>query len=172
MSFTATGLLNQYTIDDFFSDPDGDEISFELTNSNSSSVVVFASENEFILRPIAVGEAKLAFRVADSQGGVTSDTITVAVDVVLGAEDGFINNGVGVYPNPVEDMTNVTFSYDWTGDVNFEIIDASGKQHFIEQLDTRTHREVQLDVSTLKSGFYILKASSNGKNATIKLIKK
>jgi subtilisin family serine protease len=172
MSFTATGLLNQYTIDDFFSDPDGDEISFELTNSNSSSVVVFASANEFILRPIEVGETKLMFTVTDSQGGVTKDTITVAVDVVLGAEDGFINNGVGVYPNPVEEMTNVTFSYDWTGDVNLEIIDGSGKQLFTKQLDTRTHREIQLNVSTLKSGFYILKASSNGKNATIKLIKK
>jgi subtilisin family serine protease len=172
MTFRATGTLEEYAIDEFFSDPDGDAFTFTVTSSKTNAVTVFASQDQFLIRPVAIDEAELFFAVTDSYGAVTYDTITVRVDVVLGAEQGFINNGLGVYPNPAEDVTNITFSYDWTGLVELEIIDASGKQHFTKQLDTHTQHEIQLNVSALKPGFYILKASSNGKDAAIKLIKK
>ena len=172
MTFRATGTLYEYAIEDFFSDPDGDAFTFTVTSSNTNTVAVFSSQDQFLIRPVALDEVTLAFAVTDSHGAVSYDTITVTVDVVLGAEEGFVNNGLGVYPNPAEDVTNVTFSYDWTGVVDLEIIDASGKQHLAKQLDTNAQREVQVNVSALKPGFYILKASSNGKDAAIKLIKK
>ena len=171
MDFRATGTLHAYEIDAFFSDPDGDAFTFTVTSSNTNAVTVFASQDQFLIQPKVIGQTELAFAVTDSHGAVTYDTIQVNVNVVLSAEDGFVNNGVGVYPNPAEDVTNITFSYDWTGEVSLEIIDASGKQHLTRQLDA-TQREVEVNVSALKPGFYIVKASSNGKNATIKLIKK
>jgi hypothetical protein len=117
------------------------------------------------------GEAKLAFVVTDIHGAVTKDTLTVMVDVVLGSEEGMPNNGLGVHPNPAKDVTSVTFTNDWVGDVVITIVDATGKQHAMKQADTGKSREVKVDVSGLRRGLYILHAVSTDKRATIKLIK-
>jgi hypothetical protein len=172
MTFNATGLLNAYRIKDFFSDPDGDEFTFSLANSNSSSVTTFASENEFLIRPIAVGEAILIFTVTDSHSAVKKDTLEVKVDIVLGAEEEMANNGLGVYPNPAIDQATVTVTNDWSGEVTFTLLDVSGKKYLTQQLDTMNAREIKIDVSKLTKGIYILRAVSNTKQATIKLIKK
>jgi len=172
MSFNATGLLNSFSIEDFFSDPDGDEFTFSLTNNNSTSVGVFASESEFLIRPISVGEAKLAFIVTDSHGAITKDTITAKVDVVLGAEEGMVNNGLGVYPNPAVDQATITVTNDWTGNVDIAVLDVNGKQYLTHHLDTMNAREITVDVSKLTKGIYMLRAISKTKQATIKLIKK
>lgn len=172
MSFNATGLLNQFAIEDFFSDPDGDEFTFTLTNSNTSSVVVFAAETEFLIRPIAVGQAKLMFTVTDSHGAVTKDTLVVNVDVVLAAEEELKNNGLGVYPNAAVDIATVTISNDWTGEVDLTLIDVTGKQYLTQHINTATAREATVDVSSLAKGIYILKAASGSRQASIKLIKK
>jgi subtilisin family serine protease len=172
MNFNATGVLNTFEIEDFFSDPDGDDFTFTLANNNSAAVVVFSSESEFLIRPIAVGEAKLAFTVTDSYGAITRDTITAKVDIVLGAEEEWVNNGLGVYPNPAVDHATITVTNDWTGDVAISVVDVNGKQHVTRQLDTANAREAKVDVSKLTKGIYILRANSSNKQATIKLIKK
>jgi len=172
MTFSATGLLHEYAIEDFFSDPDGDEFTFTLANNNSTSVVVFASENSFIIRPNAVGEAKLAFATTDRYGAIAKDTLTVVVDIVLGAEEDLLNNGLGVYPNPAVDVATVTLTNDWRGEVVFTVLDAAGKQYLTQQVDAGIAHEINVDVSKLGKGIYILKAASTNKRAAIKLIKK
>lgn len=172
MSFNATGLLNEYEITDFFADPDGDAFTFTLSSDNAASVVVFASENQFLIRPMEVGEAKLAFAVTDSEGAVKHDTITVTVDVVLAAEEEMLNNGLGAYPNPAVDFTTVTVTNDWTGEVSLTVRDATGRKFINRQMDAGTAREAGIDVSGLSKGIYILRAVSNNKQATIKFIKK
>lgn len=172
LSFTATGLLNEYSIGDFFSDQEGDDFTFSLSSDNTESVVVFVSENQFLIRPMATGEAKLAFEVTDEHGAVSQDTITVVVDMVLGTEEELANNGLGVYPNPTVDVATVTITNDWTGEVTVTVMDAAGRQYLAQQFDANVAREVNVDVSSLSKGIYILRASSKTKRANIKLIKK
>ncbi|MFZ2905462.1 MAG: S8 family serine peptidase [Cyclobacteriaceae bacterium] len=172
MSFTATGLLNEYEVSDFYSDPDGDAFTFTLSSDNTASVVVFGSENQFLIRPMEVGEAKIAFEVTDSKGAVSRDTITVTVDVVLGSEEDLLNNGLGAYPNPTLDFTTVTVTNDWTGEVSLTVLDAAGRRFINKQMDASVAREAKIDVSGLSKGIYIIRAVSSNKQATIKFIKK
>lgn len=172
MSFTATGLLNEYEVSDFFSDPDGDAFTFTLSSNNTASVVVFGSESQFLIRPMEVGEAKIAFEVTDSEGAVSRDTITVTVDVVLGAEEAMLNNGLGAYPNPSVDFTTVTVTNDWTGEVSLTVLDAAGRKFITKQMDAGATREARMDVSGLSKDIYIIRAVSATKQATIKFIKK
>lgn len=172
MSMTATGLLTEYVIEDFFSDPDGDEFEYTLASTNSTSVVVFASEGSFLIKPVATGKSKLAFTVTDSYGAITHDTVTVTVDLVLAAEKDLANNGLGVYPNPAVDITTVHLSNDWTGEVELVVLDVSGKQYATHYMNAGISREAKLDVSKLKKGIYLIRAASSKKQATIKILKK
>jgi hypothetical protein len=83
-----------------------------------------------------------------------------------------VNNGLGMYPNPTIDQTMVTVTNDWTGEVIVTVLDVNGKQYLTQHLDTDIAREIKVDVSKLTKGIYMLRAVSNSKQATIKLIKK
>jgi hypothetical protein len=171
MDFTATGMLSEFAIEDYFSDPDNDAFTFTLSNENAASVEVFSSDNKFLIKPVAIGESKIAFTLMDSHGAVTKDTITVVVEVVLGAEEDMMNNGLGTYPNPATDATTVTLTNDWTGEVNLIILDAMGRQYATHQMHAGV-RESKLDVSKLSKGIYIIRAVSNTRQGNIKFIKK
>jgi hypothetical protein len=171
MNFTATGMLSEFAIEDYFSDPDNDAFTFTLSNENAVSAEVFSSDNKFLIKPVAIGESKIAFTLTDSYGAITKDTITVVVEVVLGAEEDMMNNGLGTYPNPATDATTVTLTNDWTGEVNLIILDAMGRQYATHQMHAGV-RESKLDVSKLSKGIYIIRAVSNTRQGNIKFIKK
>jgi hypothetical protein len=172
MNFTATGLLNEFSITDLFSDPDGDSFTFAVSNSNTQVVEVFASTDHILIKPVGVGEASLIFEVTDVHGAITQETVTVVVDVVLSAEQALPNNGLQVYPNPAVDEVFFVVSNDWTGDVVLTLMDVNGRTYLTRSLNTLFTREQRVNVSDLSSGIYILKAVSGTRQATIKLIKK
>jgi hypothetical protein len=167
--YYSTGKLEEYSIEDFFSDPDGDTFTFTVSSSDTELVDVFSSKGQFLVRPVAAGEATLAFTVTDSFGAVTKDTITVTVNNVLGIEEA--NAGLRVFPNPVEHTAQIFLGHEWKGYVAISVMDAAGKVHIMHNTDVSTSREVQLDVSYLRSGFYILKVIASDKQHSIKLIK-
>ena len=169
LEYSANGKLNEYSIEDFFSDPDGDEIAFEVTTGNREIADVFNAAEEFIVRPVAPGSTTLEFKVSD---GIDETIYNLDVDVnlVLGVDE-HINQGVQVYPNPVGAVAKVALDEQWRGAVRFMITDLSGKQHIVRDMNVAGAETINLDVSTLTKGFYILKAASKGKQVSVKLIK-
>ena len=95
LTYYSTGRLEEYSIEDFFSDPDGDTFTFSVSSSDLELVDVFSSKGQFLVRPLSAGEAKLAFTVTDSFGAITKDTITVTVNNVLGIEEA--NAGLKIF---------------------------------------------------------------------------
>lgn len=170
LEYTATGSLNTYDLNDFFSDPDGDQVSFSVVSDDLAIADVFASSTQFLVKPMGIGETVLTFNVTDSYGAITSKSIPVVVNAVLALEKEE-NNGAKLYPNPVKETANVYFSYAWKGVISIEVMDVSGKQFLTQQMDTGISRDLQLNVSALMPGFYILRAKSADKEVVIKLIK-
>ncbi len=99
-------------------------------------------------------------------------TVTVVMDVILATEQGQQNQGLNVYPNPMEDKVAFEFSNEWRGDLFLEIVDATGRKQLMNTFDASRSGKIELNVSGLKRGVYILRATSTDKQATIKLIKK
>jgi hypothetical protein len=170
LEYNSVGRLFEYSLGDFFADLDGDAITFSVTSGNIAVADVFASSNQFMVRPVTMGATKLAFTITDNHGAVLHDTINVVVNNILAVEKD-ANSGVKVYPNPVQQFAKVFLSYDWKGAVQLEIIDATGKQHLVQEVDATSSHDIQLNVSSLPKGFYVLRATSSNKNVSIKLIK-
>jgi subtilisin family serine protease len=169
LEYSANGKLNEYRIEDFFSDPDGDAIAFEVTTGNREIADVFSAAEEFIVRPLTPGATALEFIVSD---GLDEIVYAIAVDVnlVLGIDE-HIKQGVQLYPNPAKDVANVVLDEQWKGDVRFVITDLSGKQHMVHDVNVGGTKAISLDVKTLTAGFYILNVGARGKQVSVKLIK-
>ncbi|MGF1492769.1 MAG: carbohydrate-binding protein [Microcoleaceae cyanobacterium] len=88
-----------------FSDPDGDNLTFQVTNNTDNSVVTSTIDgNELILNFAAVGTADITVQASDAEISVT-DTFTVNVTGPMPASRGiFANLEQGIQFTPDEDL--------------------------------------------------------------------
>jgi len=169
LSYNSKGNFDEHNLAAFFADPDGDALTFAATMIDKTVANVFTADDKFIVEPIAVGATKLAFAVTDVHGAVLRDTLTITVNNILGVEQP-ANQGLKVYPNPVQHTARVLLSSEWRGALIVEVMDASGKialQHATEA----SADGLLLDVSLLQRGFYLLRVTAQDKHGVVKLIK-
>ena len=88
---------------------------------------------------------------------------TCALPISLGIDEIDLSN-LRIYPNPV-DGNYVTIKSPISGDMQIELFDINGRR----VLDTTISGDM-LDVSSINSGFYMLKTTVNGYTNVSKLI--
>lgn len=99
--------------------------------------------------------------------GVVIDTCTFDVTVEELMETAEFNSGkVALYPNPVRDMLNISSEKEIS---NIIIFDLSGKQVYTQSIN---NKQMQINVSHLATGIYIVKANVNEEVKTFKIVKK
>lgn len=74
-------------INDLFSDPDDDEMTFTVSSLNNSIIEVYQSGAAyFMVEPVKAGETKLSFVVTDIHGASITHTIDVVVEACINPE--------------------------------------------------------------------------------------
>ncbi|MFN0187319.1 MAG: T9SS type A sorting domain-containing protein [Bacteroidia bacterium] len=78
-----------------------------------------------------------------------------------------------IYPNPVGDVTTISFDADEASDVSVLLYDAMGREvkNTILQNISEGRNEIQLDLSELKGGIYFCKISLDGSTQFTRIIK-
>ena len=102
------------------------------------------------------------------------NSLTTLQSLRVDAEDNASElDGIQVYPNPMVDRVSITVDIDELSNVNLYVYDLQGKvvlKETYQQLEGLN--ELNLDVSGLEQGMYIIKISDdNGLNETQKLLK-
>ncbi|WP_146185900.1 T9SS type A sorting domain-containing protein [Flavobacterium album] len=95
----------------------------------------------------------------------SGSSIAVTVNEVLGTT-GFDRNSLSYYPNPVNDILNLSYSNTIKSVVVYNLL---GQPVVSKDVNANT---VQLDMSALAAGSYIMKVESGDSIATIKVIKR
>jgi hypothetical protein len=109
----------------------------------------------------------LAFELTDEHGASSRKQLVLVVSGVTGVEDA-ARLGVQFFPNPASTYCNVLLNETWQGKTEFVLYSMSGQQ--VRRQSAAGH-EVQIDVSGLAPGLYMLKISSNSKTAMVKIVK-
>ena len=105
--------------------------------------------------------------IVDTLDDVAVNQVLTVVEgsTVLGTQD-FETNSLVVYPNPVDDIINLSQIEDFNNPA-FAIYDLQGKL-----IMASTIKNASIDVSTLASGNYILKVYDGEQTKTQKIIKR
>ncbi|RWX00789.1 Ig-like domain-containing protein [Flavobacterium cerinum] len=98
-------------------------------------------------------------------GECESAPFAVTVDVVLGVK-GFNSAAFNYYPNPVNDVLNLSYSNTITGVTVFNLL---GQEVVAKNTDQNV---VQIDLSQLAAGTYMVKVQSEDAYKVIKLVKR
>ncbi len=98
-------------------------------------------------------------------GECESEPFAVTIDVVL-SNDKFDSASFSYYPNPVNDVLNFDYSANITG---VEVFNILGQQVIAKSFN---QNNVQLNVSQLAAGTYVVKVTTENASKIIKVVKK
>lgn len=162
---TDAFYANQFA--DYFADPDGDDLSYEISVSDSSLAGVFVSNEEFVIETLAEGETSLLIAATDVWGARTEVEIPVVIArLVL---NGTQRTETVIYPNPAVEYLHIMWKDGWKGSIDAQIVGIDGslvKDHSLNTNGTST-----IPVSDLNSGVYFLRAILAGESVWIRFIK-
>jgi hypothetical protein len=139
----------QLNLDSYFSDPDNDALSYSLCCSNSYIALGVINAGSLVITPEKTGVTTIYLTVSDNQGGENQASFVLNVTDIATSVETSENQTPTVAPNPVIAQTQLFAP----ANLNYQLVDIYGKA-ILSGLteDNRT----TLDLSTLKSGVYIL----------------
>lgn len=167
--YSRLNFFDVRQFEDYFSDPDGDKMTFNasVANENIVSVTIGQELGQYVIETHTAGETILTLTATDIHGLSTEQQIKV---VVKKAEITELN----IFPNPVVNTLNIKWEDRWAGDVVIEIVALNGstvRRYDIEDVQLKAYSE--LDLSNLPTGAYFLHVSGKeGTSSVIKFIKR
>ncbi len=125
------------------------------------------SGNEIMPAPGFSGSLSVPIIVNDGIDDSETYLITVEVAAVVGVDDELISQNFSVYPNPFQEVLNVEAGED-IGPYNVQVLDMRGDVIYSSVHHTGT---MQVDMSLLKGGMYILSVHTKEQVGNFKLVK-
>lgn len=158
------------TGDMLFSDPDGDELSISVEESQSGIVNIFESADQFLLDDIDLGTTYLNFTAIDEYGAEAENSVEViATDELSNRAD--LTGDIELYPNPCNGVTNLRINNDLFGDAVLKVVNLLGQHVYIQNYPgLLSGSTIEIDLSGLPSGMYTVELESSGQNFIGKLI--
>ncbi|MEL1243266.1 T9SS type A sorting domain-containing protein [Flavobacterium sp. DGU11] len=131
------------------------------------NIVWYAEETlETVLPETTVLEDETTYYAVATMGECSGESaIAVTANEVL-STTGFDRNSLSYYPNPVNDMLNVSYKNTITAVIVYNLL---GQVVLSKDVNAAV---VQLDMSSLAAGSYVMRVASGDSTATIKVIKK
>lgn len=97
-------------------------------------------------------------------------TMQVAVISCAGISEHEWNNGIKIYPNPTQNNLTITTDFNTQSNIDVQIISATGKLMYQNQLNNVTQSIVSIDVTSFAKGVYLINFHNNKFNSSKKLI--
>ena len=167
----ATTVSDIISFADFFTDPDGDELTYELSVSPDDIVTAFTSKESAILVANEVGVVIVRITATDPSGAQAVYAFELEVTKFDGVENISVNSQVNVFPNPVVTTLNVTCDFNCDA-ANYCIYGANGAVVYNVITPCISGQAHVINVDNLPAGLYLLKVTTDQGVATYPVIKK
>lgn len=136
---------SKYTLSDFFTDADGETLTYSVASSTTSLIVKTSIENGVLtVTPNSLGITTLTITAKDARDAQASLAFRVLVRNSAEA--------VEAYPNPVKDYLTVRAGK--TGEVSFTVYSSLGAKVMEKTIAVSPFDPAMVDLSVLKAGIY------------------
>ncbi|MGV8826963.1 MAG: S8 family serine peptidase [Breznakibacter sp.] len=161
----------RFDLNDYFSDPDGDEVSYHIENSKPDVVDVYLSGNKLLFEPKRTDRSVVSIIVTDRLGASFVHDLNVLVVNRVGIDD-LEQSGWRIYPNPMDTHVFITKSSDLSSSTMVRVYAATGSLVLQQELVAGLGGEFKLDVHHLSTGVYILEIEEGNQKLVFKVVKK
>lgn len=171
MTLMETATSDIISFADFFTDPDGDELTYEMTLSMDDIVTAYKADGSAIFVGNKIGVVIVRITATDPTGAQAVYAFELEVTEFVGIENITINSKVNVYPNPVVASLNVICDFNCDA-ANYCIYGSNGAVVYNETAPCISGQAKVINVETLPAGLYLLKVTTDQGTATYPIIKK
>lgn len=140
-------------LNNIFSDPDGEDLSYTIESSAPSVAHVNPNLNELFVTSLKYGLAEVTVTATDALNESVSTSFKILV------RDS--NNEIDLYPNPVVDNFNLRTGEELSADVS--IVSSTGAKVYDKKVSMGPFSPAQIDMSSLSGGVYTVIVKFNGK---------
>lgn len=156
-----TGETRTIDLTQYFSDPDGETLSYVTEVETGSTASASVSANTLSVKALTYGQTAVKVTVSDAHGETVKGSFSV------------LNRNtalpVDLYPNPVTDFLVVRPTQD--GTILIQFYNQAGSKVLEESIQAGLYQPYRLNVSSLASGLYTVVVDGNGINYRAAIMK-
>lgn len=153
----------------YFSDPDGDVLSYETSGNNDNLNVFVSADNHLIVRGLKEGETTVTLTVSDYRSSYAVDIPVIIMKPLSVGEA--VESGIILYPNPVEEVLNIDLRNYNSQIIEIRLMDMYGREVYHQEMN-QTSERYSLNVAEVAKGSYILVLKSeSGQSLSSMVIK-
>ncbi|MBQ9185805.1 MAG: S8 family serine peptidase [Bacteroidales bacterium] len=160
----SIGQIFSFNIEDYFTDPDEEPLSFKFNLSENRVAHLNVNDNTLYVTSLDYGLSDITVTATDALGKSVSSSFSILV------RDGDTNE-IDAYPNPVIKTLFVR-----TGEKEtlskVSVVSTTGSVVYEAQKTFSAFNPLQIDMSSVAPGIYTLKVSFDGKTQTKTVVKK
>ena len=161
MVFEKSGQSVTLRVSDYFEDPDGDVLSFEVTHTNPKVAHLNPLGDEFTLTTLGFGMDEITVKALDARKAETVLTFKVSVrDPKAGAD---------IYPSQVKDYLTVGGGAE--AETSIKIVSSTGAVVYESVEMTSIFEPAKVDMRNFAPGVYTVTVTVNGVETTRTIVK-
>lgn len=150
---TAKGREFIIDMTEYVTDPDGEQLKYDIVASNSKIAYINAKGDKLIGTALAYGSTEMTVTAKDARGEKVTFTFKVTVKDP--------SDPLSLYPNPVKDFLNVA-TLD-LADTEIVISNSTGKVMFHEVMKVSAQDPARIDMTSYVPGTYSVQVKFGGK---------
>jgi subtilisin family serine protease len=139
-------------LESIFNDPDGEQLSFNVSSTVASVAHINPNIDELFITSLAYGLTEVSVEAVDALGMTAEVSFKVLV-----RDD---SNEVDLYPNPVKDILNLRMGEEVTADIS--LISSSGAEVFNSTMAVSPFTPAKVDMTSMSGGVYTVIIRYNG----------
>ncbi len=159
--FGAKGQSEVLDMNQYFSDQDGESLTYTVNTSNNTVANINYSDGKLYITALSYGSVDITIVASDVMGKSVSSACTILVRDE--------NQEIDIYPNPVIDFLNVRPAKE--GKANISIFGNSGAVLYKQDIDISPFNPAKIDMTTFKGGAYIVIVAVDGKEIKRNIVK-
>lgn len=171
MTMMETTTSDIISFADFFEDPDGDVLMYQLSLSNSDVVTAYLSDESVIFHANNMGSTIVYIKAVDPSGASVTYAFELEVTKFNSVENILIDTQINVFPNPVVTALNITCGFNCEA-VNYSIYGANGVVVHNETAPCINGEAKVINLENLPAALYLLKVTTDQGTATFPIVKK
>lgn len=152
MQLPANGRRTTLDLREYFSDPKGRSLMYEVSSSADAIASVVRNGENLIIEPKVPGNTQIMVRALNGAGLSASQSFTVEV---VNGDSNDLTNAVSAYPNPVKKDLNISLQPAIRGEVTLRLYNATGRVMLFEKV-TVGDNGYSIDMSKMQAGTYTL----------------